>query len=72
MTLHMPGDTTGESQLYTFYQQVLAALREAWVPFLIGGTYALNHHVSIPCKTKDLDLVVSPHEHHRALVGKSG
>lgn len=67
MTLHMPGDTTVEPQLYTFYRRALAALRAARVPFLIGGTYALNYYVSIPCKTKDLDLFVSPHERHHAL-----
>lgn len=67
MTLHMTGDTTGKPEIDTFYQQALTALREAQIPFLIGGAYAFRHYTGITCKTKDLDLFVSPDECHHAL-----
>jgi hypothetical protein len=67
MVLHMTGDTTGKPEMYTFYQQALTTLREAQIPFLIGGAYAFRHYTGIMCKTKDLDLFVSPDECHHAL-----
>jgi hypothetical protein len=41
-----------------FYRQVLTSLTAARVPFLIGGAYALCHHVGIDRGTKDLDLLI--------------
>ena len=67
MVLHRTDGTTGTPELYTFYQQALTALREAQIPFLIGGAYALRHYTGITCKTKDLDLFVSPDDCHHAL-----
>lgn len=67
MVLHMIGDTTGKPEMYTFYQQALTALREARIPFLIGGAYAFRHYTGIACKTKDLDLFVAPDDCHHAL-----
>ena len=33
-------------------------LREAGIPYLVGGTYALEHHADLRRDTKDLDLFV--------------
>jgi aminoglycoside-2''-adenylyltransferase len=41
-----------------FYREVLGALVEADVPFLVGGAYAFCRHAAIDRKTKDLDLMV--------------
>ena len=41
-----------------FYREVLAALNEADVPFLVGGAYAFCRHAAIDRKTKDLDLMI--------------
>ena len=41
-----------------FYRDVLTILSKASVPFLVGGTYALNHHAGIQRTTKDLDLFI--------------
>jgi hypothetical protein len=39
-----------------FYVEVLAALRDARVPFLVGGACALEHYTGLYRNTKDLDL----------------
>jgi hypothetical protein len=44
----------------SFYRQVLRALRDAEVPFLIGGTYAMARYTHIDRATKDLDLMIKP------------
>ena len=41
-----------------FYRSVLRALKQADLPFLIGGTYAMARHTHIDRATKDLDLMV--------------
>jgi hypothetical protein len=41
-----------------FYRAVLRALRDADLPFLIGGTYALARYTGIDRSTKDLDLMI--------------
>jgi len=41
-----------------FYRAVLRTLRDAEIPFLIGGTYALARYTAIDRSTKDLDLMV--------------
>lgn len=53
-TLHAPDDT-GAADLY---RSVLWHLREAGIPYLVGGTYALEHHAGLVRDTKDLDLFV--------------
>lgn len=42
----------------TFYRTVIAALKDAHVPFLVGGAYALKHYTGIARETKDLDLFI--------------
>jgi hypothetical protein len=41
-----------------FYAEVMRALRAGGVPFLVGGTYALERHAGFSRGTKDLDLFV--------------
>jgi len=40
------------------YRSILWNLREAGIPYLVGGTYALEHHAGLVRDTKDLDLFV--------------
>lgn len=40
------------------YRSVVWHLREAGIPYLVGGTYALEHHAGVVRDTKDLDLFV--------------
>jgi hypothetical protein len=42
----------------SFYRTVLRALRQADLPFLIGGTYAMARYTRIDRATKDLDLMI--------------
>lgn len=42
----------------TFYCHVLRSLREARVPYLLGGAYALRWYAGIVRQTKDLDIFV--------------
>jgi hypothetical protein len=41
-----------------FYCEVMQALDEEGIPFLVGGTYAYRHHTGILRPTKDLDLCI--------------
>src|SRR5438552_3396709 len=41
-----------------FYQTVLAGLHDAGIPFLVGGTFAMEKLAGIVRQTKDLDLFV--------------
>src|SRR6185436_11126847 len=40
------------------YREVLRALEDAGIRFLVGGTYALEHHAGFSRGTKDLDLFI--------------
>jgi hypothetical protein len=50
-----------------FYRESMRSLREAGVPFLIGGAYALCAYTGISRKTKDFDLFLRPADVDRAL-----
>jgi hypothetical protein len=39
-----------------FYATVLRALKDARVPFLLAGAFALEHHTGVARRTKDLDV----------------
>jgi Uncharacterised nucleotidyltransferase len=52
--LHAPDDVRAAEM----YRSVLWHLREAGIPSLVGGTYALEHHAALVRDTKDLDLFV--------------
>jgi hypothetical protein len=50
-----------------FYAEAMQALREARVPFLVGGAFAFQRHADISRLTKDLDLFMCPRDVARAL-----
>ena len=41
-----------------FYREVLRALTDAHLPFLIGGAFAFCRYAGIDRRTKDLDLMI--------------
>lgn len=41
-----------------FYAEVIRLLKEAQIPFLVGGAYALREYTGINRDTKDLDLFI--------------
>ena len=45
----------------------MAVLREASVPFLVGGAFALQQHAGICRFTKDFDIFIRPSDAERAL-----
>ena len=57
-----------------FYVSVMGTLREAGVPFLVGGAFAMRHWALVARFTKDLDLFIRPSDVDRALdaVGRAG
>jgi hypothetical protein len=50
-----------------FYQAALKALKDARVPFMVGGAFAFSHYTGIARNTKDLDLFLSPQHAEWAL-----
>jgi hypothetical protein len=50
-----------------FYRRAIRTLREARLPFLIGGAYALAFYTGIVRYTKDLDVFVRPEDARRTL-----
>lgn len=52
--LHAPDDLRAAE----VYRSIIWNLREAGIPYLVGGTYALEHHADLVRQTKDLDLFV--------------
>jgi hypothetical protein len=50
-----------------FYRRALWRLREASLPFLVGGAFALERHAGIARDTKDLDIFVRPVDRDRVL-----
>ena len=60
-------DQEPEPRTAAFYRQVLLALTEAGLPFLVGGAFALRYYAGIVRHTKDLDLFVRPEDYPRIL-----
>lgn len=52
--LHPPDDLRAAE----VYRSIIWNLHEAGIPYLVGGTYALEHHAGLVRETKDLDLFV--------------
>jgi hypothetical protein len=50
-----------------FFRRVLEVLREAGIPFAVGGAYALEHHTGIHRDTSDFDVFVLPEDSQRIL-----
>jgi hypothetical protein len=65
-----PGEL--DPQTRAFYRQALDALRQADVPFLVGGAYALNHYTGIVRHTKDFDLFIRRGDVPRVLAALAG
>jgi hypothetical protein len=67
----MPSDLASRDELdhrtRTFYCDVLTTLRQARVPFLVGGGYALDYYTGLARRTKDCDVYVCPRDIDRAL-----
>jgi len=55
------------SETLDFYRRVMIALREARVPFLVGGAYAFARYTGIVRHTKDFDIFVHPRDFDRTL-----
>ncbi|MGH8578555.1 MAG: nucleotidyltransferase domain-containing protein [Gammaproteobacteria bacterium] len=45
-----------------FYRQGLGLLRDSSIPYLVGGSYALDRYIGIERDPKDLDLFVRPQD----------
>ena len=50
-----------------FYWQVMDAVRESGVPFMVGGAYAMAFYTGITRKTKDLDIFTHPRDTQRLM-----
>jgi hypothetical protein len=50
-----------------FYRRALHRLKDAGVPFLVGGAYAFERYTGIARHTKDLDVFVRESDYPRAL-----
>lgn len=61
-----PEDTLSPEAL-DFYRQSMTLLREAKVPYLVGGAYAFARYTGIVRHTKDFDVFVHPRDFHHAL-----
>lgn len=57
-----------------FYTDVLRALTDAGLPFLVGGAYALSYYTGISRNTKDLDIFICRKDYERisAILQKAG
>ena len=54
-------------ETFRFYRHVLEILRDAHLPFLVGGAYALSYYTGITRHTKDFDLFVRAADNRRTL-----
>lgn len=52
---------------HAFYKDTLVRLREADIPHLVGGAYAMRHYADIERDTKDLDVFLRRVDVERAL-----
>lgn len=50
-----------------FYAQVLRTLKKTRIPFMLGGTYAVNAYVGTTRPTKDIDVFCRPGDYPRLL-----
>jgi hypothetical protein len=60
MTLGEPAEQSKvlDPETREFYRDVLVQLKDAQVPFMLGGAYAFTHYAGIERHTKDLDVFV--------------
>jgi hypothetical protein len=50
-----------------FYNQVNVILKDAKIPFLVGGAFALEYYTGVWRYTKDLDIFVRPQDSQKVL-----
>ena len=55
------------SEPQAFYADCLRALREAEIPFLVGGGHAVSLHTGVPRASKDLDVFCRAGDYPRIL-----
>ena len=60
MTVTRAAASKTKRRLNDFYLRSMAALRDADVPFLIGGAYVMEMCANVSRRTKDFDLYVRP------------
>lgn len=56
-----------EDPAHDVYREALLCLMKGKVPFLVGGTFALESYTGVARKTKDLDLFVNPADRLRLM-----
>jgi hypothetical protein len=52
-------------QTRRFYRNVLLLLNQAEIPYVVGGTYALNFHTGLDRHTRDFDIIIAKADFHR-------
>src|SRR5947207_6044686 len=67
MTATRAAASKTKRRLNDFYLRSMAALRDADVPFLIGGAYVMEMCANVSRRTKDFDLYVRPYHVDAAL-----
>ena len=67
MTVTRAAASKTKRRLNDFYLRSMAVLRDADVPFLIGGAYVMEKCANISRRTKDFDLYVRPYHVDAAL-----
>ena len=65
MSQHAVDDLESEGSV--FYRRAMEILKQADVPFLVGGAYALECHTGIVRRTKDFDIFVRASDVRRVL-----
>ncbi len=51
----------------SFYKESIAILKETGIPFMVGGTFALNAYTGIDRKTKDVDFFCKASDYPKIL-----
>ena len=67
MTVTRAAASKTKRRLNDFYLRSMAVLRDADVPFLIGGAYVMEMCANVSRRTKDFDLYVRPYHVDAAL-----
>jgi hypothetical protein len=55
-------DLALEPRTREFYRHAMMVIREAEIPFLVGGAYAMERYTGIARHTKDFDIFVRPRD----------
>src|SRR5690348_1419043 len=65
-------DVTKSQGAQKFYQDSLRLLKKSKIPFLIGGTFAVNTYMGFERPTKDLDVFATVPDYPKILQLFSG